>query len=235
MNQSRCKNLPLITHQLTNMWDRSSELWFVKDREFRLIYANRVFMKVNKLPKDFDVIGYSEKELLTPFCRFAHLFEEHDRKVFKHMQRISAIGIYRVGKGKQFRSYFYNKFPLMDENNQCIGVASHVREIEYFAISHYIKHHTFIPVKFSPPNDILKEKEWMIIYLFCCGISNKDIAVEMKMSCRTVEKHFEIIYEKLSVGSAMELRCLCKEKAYDLYVPPRYYKLIGYFLLNQPL
>ncbi|MCT8348621.1 PAS domain-containing protein [Photorhabdus temperata] len=232
MIQSRCKNFPLITHQLTNMWDRSSELWFVKDRECRLIYANRAFIQVNKLPKNFDVIGYSEKELLTPFSHFAHLFEEHDSKVLKHMQKISAIGIYPVEKIKRFRSYFYNKFPLMDENNQCIGVASHAREIEYFAISHYIKHHMFIPVNFRPPNDILKEKEWIVIYLFCCGLNNKDIAVEMKISCCTVEKCFESIYEKLSVGSIIELRCLCKEKGYDLYVPPKYYQDVGYFLLN---
>ncbi|EQC00530.1 hypothetical protein B738_10366 [Photorhabdus temperata subsp. temperata M1021] len=145
---------------------------------------------------------------------------------------MSTIGIYPVEKIKRFRSYFYNKFPLMDENNQCIGVASHAREIEYFAISHYIKHHMFIPVNFRPPNDILKEKEWIVIYLFCCGLNNKDIAVEMKISCCTVEKCFESIYEKLSVGSIIELRCLCKEKGYDLYVPPKYYQDVGYFLLN---
>ncbi|AKH65225.1 MULTISPECIES: helix-turn-helix transcriptional regulator [Photorhabdus] len=232
MNQSRCKNFPLITRQLTNMWDKSSELWFVKDREFRLIYGNKIFFKVNKLPKDFDVIGYSEKELMTPFRHFAHLFEEHDNKVLEHMQRISAIGIYPVGRSEQFRSYFYNKFPLMDENNQCIGVASHAREIEHFAMTHYIKHHMLTPVKFRPPNDILNEKEWVVIFLFCCGLSNKNIAVKMDISCRTVEKYFEDIYEKLSVGSVIELRLLCKENGYDLYVPPRYYKPMGYFLLN---
>ncbi|WP_039877585.1 PAS domain-containing protein [Photorhabdus temperata] len=232
MNQSRRKNFPLITHQLTNMWDRSSELWFVKDREFRLIYANRAFIKVNKLPKDFDVIGHSEQELLTPFHHFVDLFEEHDRKVLTQMQRISSIGIYPFGKRERFRAYFYNKFPLMDENNQCIGIASHAREIEYFAIAHYIEHHIFTPVKLKPPNNILRAKEWVVIFLFCCGLSNKDIAGEMGISCRTVEKHFEFIHEKLSVGSAMELRLLCKENGYDLYIPPRYNKLIGYFLLN---
>ncbi|MGV7963729.1 helix-turn-helix transcriptional regulator [Photorhabdus tasmaniensis] len=232
MNQSRCKNFPLITHQLTNMWDRSSELWFVKDREFRLIYANKAFIKVNEFPKNFNVIGYSEKELFTPFCHFAHLFEEHDRKVLEDMRRISSIGIYLVGQSQRFRSYFYNKFPLMDENNQCIGIVSHAREIEYFAIAHYIKRHMFTPVKFSLPNNRLREKEWMVIFLFCCGLNNKDIAVKMGVSCRTVEKYFEYIYEKLSVGSVIELRLFCEENGYDLYFPPELYQTTGYFLLN---
>ncbi len=120
----------------------------------------------------------------------------------------------------------------MDENNQCIGVVSHAREIEYFAMAHYIKHHIFTPVKFEPPNDILKENEWVVTFLFFCGLSNKDIAVKMGISCRTVERSFEDIYEKLSVGSVMELRIFCKENGYDLYVPPRDDKPMGYFLLN---
>ncbi len=35
-----------ITPQLTNMWDRSHESWFVKDKKLRLIYANNAFIKL---------------------------------------------------------------------------------------------------------------------------------------------------------------------------------------------
>ncbi|WP_420800662.1 hypothetical protein [Photorhabdus temperata] len=53
----------------------------------------------------------------------------------------------------------------------------------------------------------------------------------MNISCRTVEKHFENIHEKFSVTSVLELRLLCKENGYDLYIPPRYSESIGHFLL----
>ncbi|MEX0447116.1 aminotransferase class I/II-fold pyridoxal phosphate-dependent enzyme [Xenorhabdus sp. SGI246] len=65
-----------ITPQLTNMWDKSHESWSVKDKKLHLIYANKVFIKLNNLSDDFDVTGYTEKELPTPFNHLVHLFEE---------------------------------------------------------------------------------------------------------------------------------------------------------------
>ncbi|MCW7760780.1 PAS domain-containing protein [Photorhabdus luminescens] len=70
-----------ITPQLTNMWDKSHDSWFVKDKNLRFIYANKVFIRLGKLPENFDVIGYTAKELPTPFNYLANFFEKHDRKV----------------------------------------------------------------------------------------------------------------------------------------------------------
>ncbi|MCW7550886.1 PAS domain-containing protein [Photorhabdus sp. APURE] len=232
MNQSICENFPLITPQLTNMWNISSEIWFVKDKKLRFIYANRKFFKVNNLPRSFDVIGYTDRELPTSVNHLAHLFEEHDRKILQCMKRISAIGISPVGKNKRLRYYYCSKFPLMDENNKFIGIISHVREIEYFKIDNYIKKNKYISSGFRPPNDILTEKEWIMIFLFCRGIGNKSIADKMKYSIRTVDNYFKIIYGKLKIGSAIELRQICKDHGYDKYIPPRYYfQSEGYFLL----
>ncbi|MCT8345531.1 helix-turn-helix transcriptional regulator, partial [Photorhabdus kleinii] len=36
-----------MTPQLTNTWDRSHDPWFVKDKKFRLIYANKEFIKLS--------------------------------------------------------------------------------------------------------------------------------------------------------------------------------------------
>ncbi|NHB92940.1 helix-turn-helix transcriptional regulator [Photorhabdus cinerea] len=231
MSESAFRKVPFITRQFTNMWDRSPDAWFVKDNESRFIYANTVFIKANKLPENFDVVGYTDEQLPTPVNGFSHHFKEHDRHVLKCMQRISSIGTYPQGNGQRPKSYFCEKYPLMDENNQCMGIICHAKEVEHFTVSHYMKNSTPISISSRPPNDILKEIEWIMIFLFCCGINNKDMANEMHMSCRTVEKYFENIYEKLSVSSTMELRSLCKENGYDLYVPPRYSLSIGHFLL----
>ncbi len=45
-----------ITPQLTNMWDKSHESWFVKDKKLRFIYANKEFVKLSKLPEDSDIL-----------------------------------------------------------------------------------------------------------------------------------------------------------------------------------
>ncbi|CAQ85120.1 MULTISPECIES: helix-turn-helix transcriptional regulator [Photorhabdus] len=220
-----------ITPQLTHMWDKSHESWFVKDKEFRFMYANPVFIKVNKLPENFDVTGYTDKELPTPFNHLTHFFEEHDRKVLQSMQKISSIGAYLQDNSQQLKSYHCEKYPLMGENNQCIGIICHTREINHFSVYNYIKNDSSVSVKLRPPNDILTEKEWIIIFLFCRGVSNKCIADEMNISCRTLERYFKNIYEKLSINSIIELRQLCKKNSYDLYVPPKYFQSIGHFLL----
>ncbi|ERT12990.1 helix-turn-helix transcriptional regulator [Photorhabdus temperata] len=222
-----------ITPQLTNMWNKSHESWFVKDKTLRFIYANKEFVKLSKLPEGFDVMGYTVKELPTLFNCLAHLFEEHDRKVLQSMQRISSIiGAKLKSNGQQLNPYFCEKYPLMDEKNQCIGIICHIKEINHLSAHHYIKDDAAISVKLRRPNNILTEKEWIIIFLFCRGISNQYIANEMKISCRTVEKHFQNICEKLSIGSIIELKLLCEENNYDLYIPPKYFKSMNHFFLD---
>ncbi|OCA55882.1 helix-turn-helix transcriptional regulator [Photorhabdus namnaonensis] len=231
MNKSGLKQVPLVTPQFTHIWDKSPDPWFVKDKESRFIYANTKFIKIIRLPENFNIIGHAVDELPTPVNGFAHYFKEHDRRVLECMQRVCSVGTYPQGNGRPPKSYFCEKYPLMGEDNQCIGIISHAREIEHFTVSHYIKNHTPISACPRPPNDLLNEKEWVVIFLFCCGMNNNDTAIEMNVSCHSVEKHFESIYEKLSVNSLTELRALCKENGYDLYMPPRYFLSIGHFIL----
>ncbi|WP_265378453.1 helix-turn-helix transcriptional regulator [Photorhabdus aballayi] len=94
-----------------------------------------------------------------------------------------------------------------------------------------LKDEGYISVRLRPPNNILTEKEWMVIFLFCRGISNKSIANEMNVSCRILERYFKSIYEKLSIGSIIELKLFCEKNNYDLYIPPKYFKSMNHFLL----
>ncbi|MDC9595960.1 helix-turn-helix transcriptional regulator [Xenorhabdus anantnagensis] len=220
-----------ITPQLTNMWDKSHDPWFVKDKELRFIYANKVFIRLSNLPEDFDVTGYTEKELPTPFNHLVHLFEGNDRKVLQSMQRTSSIGAYFQRNSQQLKSYFCEKYPLMSEKNQCIGIICHAKEINHFSVHHYIKNDASIAINLNPPNSILTEKEWLVIFLFCRGISNKKISNELKLSCRTLERYFQIIYEKLSINSIIELKSLCEKNNYDQYIPPKYLKFTDHALL----
>ncbi|WP_340611007.1 helix-turn-helix transcriptional regulator [Xenorhabdus bharatensis] len=220
-----------ITPQLTKMWDKSHESWFVKDINLRFIYANKTFIKLNKLPDNFDIRGYQEKELSTQLSDLSNLFEEHDRKTLQSMQRVSSIGAYFQDNPHQLKPYFCEKYPLMSEDNQCMGIICHIKEISHFSVHHYIKNNSSISINLNPPNKILTEKEWLIIFLFCRGINNKYIANKLKISYRTLEKYFKIIYEKLSINSIIELKELCERNNYDLYVPSQYFSSMGHAFL----
>ncbi|WP_426576465.1 helix-turn-helix transcriptional regulator [Xenorhabdus stockiae] len=220
-----------ITPQLTNMWDKSHEPWFVKDKELRFIYANKAFLELNKLSESFDITGYTEKALITPFSGLVQLFEDHDKKVLQSMQRISSIGSYFQNNTKNLIPYFCEKYPLMSESNTCMGIICHIKETNYFSVHNYIKNDISVSINLTPPSEVLTEKEWLIIFLFCRGINNKNMANELKISGRTLERYFKIIYEKLSINSMMELKTLCERDHYDLYIPPQYIKSISHTLL----
>ncbi|PHM36946.1 helix-turn-helix transcriptional regulator [Xenorhabdus innexi] len=220
-----------ITPQLTNIWDKSHESWFVKDKKLRFIYANKAFIELNNLPDSFDIIDYTERELVTPFRDLIHLFEDHDQKVLQSMQRISSIGTYFQPNTKKLIPYSCEKYPLMSESNKCMGIIGHIKEINHFSVHNYLKRNISTSINLNPPSNVLTEKEWLIIFLFCRGVNNKLISEELNISRRTLERYFKVIYEKLCINSTIELKTLCEKNNYDQYIPSQYFKSISHNIL----
>jgi DNA-binding NarL/FixJ family response regulator len=57
----------------------------------------------------------------------------------------------------------------------------------------------------QPQEDVLTGKEMDVLRLVCRGLKNKEIAVELTMSVRTVEGHLEAIFNKLGFRSRTEV------------------------------
>ena len=59
-----------------------------------------------------------------------------------------------------------------------------------------------------PPADLpaygLTEREAAVVRRVASGLSNRDIAEEMGLSARTIQKHLEHAYRKLGVSSRSE-------------------------------
>jgi len=60
-------------------------------------------------------------------------------------------------------------------------------------------------LKLIPYTAILSEKEYIFITYAIQGISNRDIAEQMKLSEKTVSHRFTVIYDKLGVKNKQEL------------------------------
>jgi DNA-binding NarL/FixJ family response regulator len=54
------------------------------------------------------------------------------------------------------------------------------------------------------PDSHLSERETEVLQLAARGLSNKDIADSLQLSTRTVQRHLNIIFNKLNVGSRTE-------------------------------
>jgi len=66
----------------------------------------------------------------------------------------------------------------------------------------------FVPVSGQPqrqkPAEVVSEREMEILKLATRGLSNQDIANELRLSLRTVQAHLGHIFNKLQVGSRTE-------------------------------
>ncbi|WP_118984988.1 PAS domain-containing protein [Photorhabdus sp. CRCIA-P01] len=220
---SNIRNKPgHITPQLTLMWDKSNEPWGARDRESRFIYANPAFYQLLNLPEDFDIIGLSMGELPSPIAEYAEEFHRQDQKAIQTMQRVTSLETHQFGKHNVKQTYICDKFPLYDENNDCIGIFFHMYKTQDFSISYYYEKTPPATLEFTPPNDTLTQPEWEVLFLTLRSLDEEKISEELMISPEDVANHIQSIYQKFNLPLHAELKDFCKENKLDLYIPERF-------------
>ncbi|OCQ51128.1 transcriptional regulator MalT [Photorhabdus australis subsp. thailandensis] len=220
-----------ITPQLIYTWERSDEPWGAKDLQSRFIYANSAFYRLLNLPEDFDITGLSVSELPSPIAEYEKEFSRQDQKVIQTMQRVTSLETHPVGENRVKQTYLCNKYPLCDEKGDCIGVTFHIYKTQDFSVSYYYEKTLPATLKFIPPNDILTQTEWEVLFLTLRSVDEERISEELTMSTDDVVNHIQSIYQKFNLPKHKELTDFCKENKFDLYVPERFIA-IGSIELN---
>ncbi|AXG48647.1 PAS domain-containing protein [Photorhabdus laumondii subsp. laumondii] len=211
-----------ITPQLTLMWDKSDEPWGARDRESRFIYANPAFYQLLNLPEYFDIIGLSMGELPLPIAEYAEEFHRQDQKTIQTMQRVTSLETHQFGEHNIKQTYICDKFPLYDENNDCIGIFFHMYKTQDFSVSYYYEKTPPATLAFTPPNDTLTQFEWEVLFLTLCSLDEEKISEELMISSEDVINHIQSIYQKFNLPLHAELKDFCKENKLDLYIPARF-------------
>ncbi len=65
-------------------------------------------------------------ELSSPIAEYAEEFHRQDQKAIQTMQRVTSLETHQFGKHNVKQTYICDKFPLCDENNDCIGIFFHM-------------------------------------------------------------------------------------------------------------
>ncbi|AKH62530.1 MULTISPECIES: PAS domain-containing protein [Photorhabdus] len=211
-----------IDPQLIHMWEKSHEPWGAKDLQSRFIYANPAFYQLLNLPEDFDITGLSAGELPSSTAEHEEEFCHQDQKVIQTMQTVTSLETHLFGKNNIKQTYRCDKYPLCDENGHCIGIIFHLSKVQNFSTAYYYERTSPAALEFTPPNDILTQTEWEVLFLTLRSLDEEGISKELMLSTEDAINHIQSIYQKFNLPRHIELKDFCKENNLDRYVPEKF-------------
>ncbi|CAM4047561.1 helix-turn-helix transcriptional regulator [Xenorhabdus thuongxuanensis] len=204
---------------LIKFWEISNEPWGAKDHTSKFIYANKKYHELLSLPKGYNVEGHFDGELPASTANFQDEFQKHDRKVETLLDRVTSIEIHPFQNLPYLQPWYFDKYPLIDENGICRGTIFHGRPVDTITLEKLKKINMQTSLVFTPPSAFFSKREWEIVFYILQGFSTKDIAERLFLSHRTIANHIQNVYQKTGVKCKKDLVGYCYENNIANYIP----------------
>ncbi|KAA1175557.1 helix-turn-helix transcriptional regulator [Photorhabdus heterorhabditis] len=211
-----------ISLQVINTMQQSDEPWGIKDQNSCWIYGNQAMRSAQNLQNSFDYEGRYDDEIPWDGAEFAKEFIIHDKSVMEKGERICSLETHMYGKDKFLSSLFSEKYPLYNDENECVGIFLHGWPAQDFSLTRLFHGKLPASIMFQPPTDLFTQREWDVIFLSLQKYTSKQMGKILNISYRTVEVHMSRIYKKVGVNSSYKLEEYCRTNDFDLYVPERF-------------
>lgn len=216
------KSFPLVS-----IMERSDDIWGIKDCESRFVYTNRAFRDFLDIPAKFKIEGKSDDQLPTPVAKFASELQKQDRETIKTGQRVTLIKTHFFNREKKLEPYLYEKFPLYDEKNECVGTVLYGRKMDFISLPQYVEELTTSECELKspkalllePPSKLFTKKQLKVVFYALQSLSAKEIGRKLDRSNRTIENYLQAIYRTARVNSLPEFKKFCKKEGFDRYIP----------------
>ncbi|MCC8422579.1 LuxR C-terminal-related transcriptional regulator [Photorhabdus thracensis] len=213
-----------ISPQIINTMEISNEPWGVKDENSCFIYGNQAFKNIQNLSDSFDYEGLFDNEIPWDGAEFAKEFITHDKNVMTKKGRICSLETHVYGKEKILSSYFQEKLPLYNNENECIGILFHGWKAKEYSLAQLHQYHKNLPssIILQPPTDLFTQQEWDIIFFFLQKYTRKQIGQRLNIAYRTVGTYISRIYSKIGINSSKQLEEYCLVNNFHHYVPEKF-------------
>ncbi|KMW72329.1 LuxR family transcriptional regulator [Photorhabdus luminescens subsp. luminescens] len=213
-----------ISSQVINTMQQSNEPWAIKDKDSCWIFGNLAFRQIQDLPDLFDYEGKYDNELPWNGAEFAKDFVIHDKSVMKQGQRICSLETHTYGKDTFPSSYFSEKYPLYNDENECTGIFLHAWKAKDYSLASLHLYYKTLPASIilQPPSDIFTPREWDIIFFFLQKYTRKQIGQKLNIAYHTVETYMARIYGKIGIHSSQQLEEYCLANNFHHYVPEKF-------------
>lgn len=210
---------------LISFMENNEEPWGVKDCSSRFVYANKSTLRFSGLPSNFKMENKLDSECSgASWADFEADLQKQDREVEKNKKRGAMIQTNLWGR----EHTLCEKFPLFNNDKQCIGTVYHVRKFNFVSLYELFNDRMPSVLTTTPPDNKFKftEKELEIIFcLLHTHMSAKEIGKKLNLSHRTVENKLQVLYkQKAGVNSSNQLREFCRAEGFDQYIPARFFK-----------
>ncbi|MEY4474879.1 MAG: hypothetical protein RL248_646 [Pseudomonadota bacterium] len=221
---------------LIRFWEKSSDLWAIKDNQSRYIYANHQVNIIYNLPDKYCLEGLREGEVPAPTAAFAEEFERQDRQTELLQDRTAAIDIQLYCGLSYCTPRFGERYPLIDENGVSQGIIDHsrpVQDVMLVQLNKIVKAPASLTL--TPPSALFTKREWEVLFYILHNFSSSDseIAKKIHLSPRSVCNITQNIYRKAGVTSKPQIIEYCYENKINNYVPQSLFEYSGSFPLEE--
>lgn len=221
----------ILPKLLTCTLDQLPHPFFIREKgSTRFIYANMAMAKLVGLRSPDAMIGRLDDEI--PASLFdnevaASIWQQQVREVVDTQCKLSLLEVHP--KAIDY-PYFSKKFPLYNDNNECIAMAASVRYLEVFSPNDFIRGKLPGSLLLNKPDDTFTERECEIAFFRLQGMSSKEIGNILCLSPRTIECRLSGMYMKAGVKHLDDFKYFCETRNLHRYLPKRLLsrKIVGF-------
>ena len=99
----------ILSSDLIAFWESFDWPCGLKDPNYRFVYINPAYRRMQNLSKSFDVEGRLDGELPTETHEFQDAFQAHDQLVIDTNETKSSIEIHPFGKNNSLKAGYFTR------------------------------------------------------------------------------------------------------------------------------
>lgn len=222
-------------------YESTTEPCGVKDLELRFIYANQAYRKSLNLPLDYDVTGKTFEEMTDEKIELTGGISRHEHQIITSRRASFAREFLASGQSQHPTPYVFLRTPHFAETGDVSALEFYAFSWHKFSSMHH--HDPTILIKdgkLLTPYDLLTDKQWSALYLYCTGLSHKEIADLKSVSISAVKKSIkrstEIIQQELQTDTNRSIVPTIINMGWMNFLPSEYInKYQSYTVYDFPL
>ncbi|MEM6159343.1 LuxR C-terminal-related transcriptional regulator [Erwinia sp. P6884] len=219
-----------ISHLIT-MIRAFSDPWGLKAPDSRHIYMNDEARRFTCTPAEFNPEGRRDSEFPAAWAELEDDLIAHDHQASNSGTSSLVIETHHWYGDEDLRPYLSEKFPVFDDNGQCVAILWNARPVMIVNPLIVIDNRQPGVISTSINNNLFTQSESETLFYLLQGISAKEIAQINGISLKTVSNRIQIIFQKANVHSQRQLEEFCRTQGFADYLPPHLLRK-GLFLVR---